>query len=152
MNIRISITCIALLLSFHVFAQHNTDQYNKMTNEILKLVNKHRLDMGLGVLSTNTPITAAAEKHSKNMATKKIPFGHDGFDQRMAGLRKQISNTSGWAENVALGAHTAEEALDMWLKSPGHKKNIEGDYNLTGIGIAKSKDGDLYLTQIFFKK
>ncbi len=33
-----------------------------------------------------------------------------------------------------------------------NKKNIEGSYNLTAIGIAQSNDGNLYFTQIFIYK
>ena len=83
------------------------------------------------------------------MATKKIPFGHDGFDARMKGITQQLKNATGWAENVAYGPNTAKDVVDMWLHSPGHKKNIEGNYNLTGIGIEKSADGETYYTQIF---
>ena len=122
-----------------------------MPGEILVLVNKHRAGMGLGPLKMNDIIIKAAKTHTHNMATKKIPFGHDGFDGRMAGLRKQIKDVTGWAENVAYGAATAEAVVDMWLHSPGHKKNIEGDYNTTSIAIEKGNDGELYFTQIFMK-
>ena len=86
------------------------------------------------------------------MATKKIPFRHDGFDERMAAISRQLKNVSATAENVAYGANTAKDVVDMWLHSPGHKKNIEGNYNLTGLGIEKGTDGQLYYTQIFVYK
>ncbi len=135
----------------HAWAQGAGENYKDLKNGILVLVNKHRTAMGLGTLKMNDDISTAADKHSRNMATNKIPFGHNGFDNRMAGLRSKIKGTNGWAENVAYGAATADEAVEMWLGSPGHKKNIEGSYNLTGIGIAKGKDGQLYYTQIFVK-
>ena len=120
--------------------------------EILKLVNDHRAGKGLGPLKMNDIISQAAEKHSGNMASGKIPFGHDGFDERMARVTKQLKPANAWAENVAYGSHDAKEIVDMWLHSPGHKKNIEGDYNLSGIGIAKGTDGNYYYTQIFINK
>jgi len=61
---------------------------------------------------------------------------------------KKIGGDS-MAENVALGQTTAQEAVDSWLSSEGHKQNIEGSYNLTGVGVAQGSDGDLYFTQIF---
>ena len=132
-----------------VLAQGAQNNYATMKTGILDLVNKHRTGMGLRPLKMNEVIETAATKHSHNMATKKIPFGHEGFDARMKGITKQLNGGTGWAENVAMGAETAEQAVDMWLHSEGHKKNIEGDYNLTGIGIEKDKNGDLYFTQIF---
>jgi uncharacterized protein YkwD len=53
------------------------------------------------------------------------------------------------AENVAYGNITAKEVVDNWLKSPGHRRNIEGKYTITGIGVAKSSDGTIFFTQIF---
>ena len=132
-------------------AQATPDNYASMKTGILNLINKHRASIGRKPLKMNDIIEQAATGHSTNMATKKIPFGHDGFDERMKNINQQLGGASGWAENVLMGAETAEKAVDMWLHSPGHKKNIEGDYNLTGIGIVKDADGNLYFTEIFMK-
>jgi len=122
--------------------------YKDMANDILKLVNEHRAAMKLNPLVMNDYISKEAGTHSQNMASGKVEFGHDGFDDRAARIKTQLKNVNSWAENVAFGSKTARQAVEMWLKSPGHKKNIEGNYNLTGIGIAKGPDG-LYFTQIF---
>jgi len=126
--------------------------YAQLSADVLKLVNEHRAGMGLGSLQMNEVMSAAAEKHSRNMGANRIPFGHDGFDARMAGIRKQVKPANAWAENVAYSSDDAKEVVAMWLHSPGHRKNIEGNYNTTGIGIAKGKDGNYYYTQIFFRK
>jgi len=42
-------------------------------------------------------------------------------------------------------------AVSGWLNSTGHRNNIEGNYDLTGVGVAKSSDGKYYLTQMFAK-
>ena len=136
----------------HIAAQAVKHPGSDMPAEVLKLINEHRTGMGLPPLTTNPVITKAAEKHTHNMATKKIPFSHDGFDERMAAISRQLKNVSATAENVAYGANTAKDVVDMWLHSPGHKKNIEGNYNLTGLGIEKGTDGQLYYTQIFVYK
>jgi uncharacterized protein YkwD len=133
-------------------AQHSSKPALTINAEILKYVNEHRASLGLNALVMNDVINTEAEGHSRNMANHKVPFSHDGFDGRADRIRKAITSVFGWAENVAYGANNAREAVDMWLKSPGHKKNIEGNYNLTGIGVAKSADGSLYFTQIFINK
>ena len=132
-----------------VSAQTTNPSYKDMATEILKYVNEHRTGMGLNPLRMNGIITAAAIKHSRDMATKKIPFGHDGFNERMENLSKQLKPSYSFAENVGNGKLNAKEVVEMWLNSPGHKKNIEDDYNITGIGIVKGVDGNLYFTQIF---
>jgi uncharacterized protein YkwD len=144
--------CVLLLQPLAAPAQKTSQSYTGLATGILRYVNEHRTGMGLAPLKMDPVIVQAAEKHSRNMATKKIPFGHEGFDKRMATLGKQLKSVYGWAENVLSGPQTAKEAVDAWLTSPVHKKNIEGDYNLTGMGIAKSAEGDLYYTEIFINK
>ena len=135
------------------FAQKADNSPKDMPAEILMYVNMHRAEMGLKPLVMNNVISKGAEDHSKNMASGKIPFSHINLDERVAKINKQLKQEStAWAENVASGRNTAKGVVDMWLKSPGHRENIEGNYNMTGIGIAKSADGSMYFTQIFIYK
>ena len=143
--------CFATLLGANLHAQSKPTIYNSLANEVLVLVNEHRAQMKLKPLAMNEIISVAANKHSQNMATGTIEFGHDGFDERMEGLRKKIKQTNSWAENVAYGAKTAKQVVNMWLNSHDHRENIEGNYNQTGLGIVKGRDGNLYYTQIFCK-
>ncbi len=135
-----------VLVSAYAHAQSGQED---LKEEVLHYVNQHRTSMGLQALKTNEIIEDEAAQHSKNMAKGRIPFGHDGFDERMGRIMKQIRPSHASAENVLEGAKTAKEAVDIWLHSPGHRKNIEGNYTLTGIGLAQSRDGKLYFTQIF---
>jgi uncharacterized protein YkwD len=45
-----------------------------------------------------------------------------------------------------------EIIVQFWLKSARHRKIIQGDYKLTGIGVAKNSDDKFYITQIFIKE
>ena len=56
------------------------------------------------------------------------------------------------AENVASSQgypDAAAEAVRGWLGSAGHRKNIEGPYDRTGVGVARSATGEVFFTQIF---
>ena len=134
-----------------VRAQANDVSYNDMSVEILHLLNEHRKEKGLAPLMINEDIVKAALSHSRNMAMKKVPFGHEQFDARMRVLGRKVPSMA-WAENVAVGQTSAEGVVRSWLHSMGHRDNIDGNYDLTGIGVAKSKDGQLYYTQIFVRK
>ncbi|WP_220399556.1 CAP domain-containing protein [Filimonas effusa] len=124
-----------------------------MENDILKEVNAYRKKTGRSPLQMMDAASAQAAIHSRDMASGKTKFGHDGFESRITAIRKQATGTiNAAAENVAYGELTAEKVVDGWLHSPGHKRNIEGDYNLTGIGVAKDKNGVIYFTQIFLRK
>lgn len=122
-----------------------------MEDDILRYVNLHRDSMGLKPLQMNAVESGIAEKHSREMASGKTPFGHQGIDQRIKAIGKQLGPVMAAGENVAYGQTTAREVVNEWLHSPGHRKNIEGDYTLTGIGLANDSKGIPYYTQIFTK-
>ena len=128
-------------------------EFADLETQTLALVNQHRASKSLGQLTQNAVIAEQARNHSINMAGKSVKFGHDGFDDRVTVIKNTIPLASA-GENVAMLSglsDPAQSALNGWLNSAGHRANIEGDYNLTGMGIAKSAEGALYFTQIFVK-
>lgn len=146
--------CVAIVTMGGAFtaSAQTAAQMDRMPAEILKCVNEYRAQKGLGPMTMEPIICKGAESHSRDMATHKVPFGHDGFDERMADITSKVKPANGWAENVAAGSLNSREVVDMWLNSPHHKKNIEGDYNTCGIGICRGTDGSLYFTHIFVNK
>ncbi|MBE0664182.1 MAG: CAP domain-containing protein [Candidatus Aminicenantes bacterium] len=117
---------------------------------IFKLVNDHRLNIGRTILVWNDAMADEERSHSQAIANSQVPVGHQGFEDRIAQIKKIIP-WSVIAENVA-SARSAEDALDAWLSSPDHQDIIEGDFDLTGVGVAKDPDGPLYyFSQMFLK-
>lgn len=133
-----------------VAAERNDADAN-MQKEILYHINKYRITHGMMMLTMNNLITKEATIHSRDMAQHKLPFGHMKYEQRMGRLFKAIKHSNGGAENVAYNYKNAEIVVQEWLKSPGHRQNIRGNYNLTGIGIARDERGRIYYTQMFVK-
>lgn len=116
-------------------------------------LNKYRASKGLPALTWNATIAEQSRIHSQNMASGKVPFSHDGFQQRVTAIAKTVTYR-GAAENVAYNqgfSDPATKAVQGWLKSTGHRTNIEGNYNLSGIGVAKNAKGEYYFTQIFIR-
>lgn len=145
-----------ILLSLVVFgfprgliAQGNTD-VAALELEVHSLVNQYRVGKGLRELKVNNAVRTEALTHSKNMASGKVPFSHKGFDERFNKL-STIFNISSGSENVANGPADAKTIVEGWLASPKHKENIEGDFNMTGIGISQAKNGTFFYTQLFVK-
>lgn len=120
-----------------------------LEDQILVLINQHRKQKGLPALENNVVIGVEARRHTVSMASHKTPFGHNGFSYRTKVITSKIPGITATAENVAFGSKTAREVVDGWLDSPGHKKNIEGRFRLTGIGVARDDKSVLYFTQIF---
>jgi uncharacterized protein YkwD len=114
-------------------------------------INNYRASKGLAKLTRNSAIDNRARIHSQDMANGKVGFGHTGFSERVRAIG--IPYTAA-GENVAYNQgypDPATKAVDGWLKSPGHLRNIVGNYNKTGIGVAVTSSGKVYLTQIFLR-
>ena len=120
-----------------------------METNILYYINLHRQSIGLPPLQINDFESSVAAQHSKNMAAGRTPFGHRGLQLRMNAIERKLGSVTVTAENVAYGQMTAMEVVDGWLHSYGHRRNIEGNFTLTGIGWAKDSKGLIYYTQIF---
>lgn len=134
--------------SSFVFATPNpTDA--RMQQMILHYINEYRAKHHLAPLKLNASASLEAARHSQAMANKTIPFGHAHFQSRIKHLYNKFEDARGGAENVAYYRMNAKRLVDGWIASPGHRRNIEGNYNVTGIGIAHGKPGWGYFTQIF---
>ncbi|UJH66036.1 CAP domain-containing protein [Allomuricauda sp. SCSIO 65647] len=113
------------------------------------LVNEHRAEMGLKKLQFSNEAYPFAGEHNEYMI-KKGKLSHDNFNDRAKGVAKK-TGAGHVSENVAKD-YTNEEALQGWLESKSHRKTIEGNYTHSTINIKEDDEGNLYFTQIFFRK
>lgn len=131
-----------------------TPSLSAIEKSAFQQVNKYRASKGLPALTWNDAIAQQARIHSQNMANGKVPFSHDGFNQRVQAIAKTVPYR-GAAENVAYNQgfkDPATQAVQGWLKSTGHRTNIEGNHNVSGLGVAKNAKGEYYLTQVFIRR
>jgi uncharacterized protein YkwD len=129
--------------------------YKDLEATVVRLVNAHRTGRRQRALVADTSLARIARDHSRDMAVRRVSFGHDGFDDRVkeAEARYDFSEI---AENVALNNYarprTVTVAVDGWLHSPHHLANIEGNFDRTGVGIARAANGTYYFTQLFIAR
>jgi uncharacterized protein YkwD len=126
---------------------------NSSELSILNRVNQYRQSQNLPPLTIDPIISAQAKAHSEKMA-RVGRIGHEGFNDRVQSVSKEIVYRSA-AENVGYSVGYAQPeaiAVEDWIGSPGHQKNMVGRYDLTGIGSAKNAKGETYFTQIFIRK
>ena len=116
------------------------------------LVNDYRVSIGLPALEYSEALAAIARQHSRAMATGRSSFSHAGAPVRMRAAQ-DIIRLKTFAENIAFNnapVHRApRRALSGWLGSENHRKTIEGEFDLTGVGSARGEGGFIYLTQLF---
>ena len=129
----------------------------ELINQVVELTNIERAKEGLKPLTLNSQLVDAAQDHSSDMAQDDF-FSHTGADGSNVGSRVQDSgyqySTTG--ENIAAGQTTAEEVVEGWMNSPGHRANIlNPDFTEIGIGYeylendTGSVNYNHYWTQVF---
>ncbi len=109
---------------------------------VLASVNAVRAKAGCGPLKLNNALMAAAGTHARNMAEKDF-FGHSGKDGRgfASRIRKEGYRYGLAAENIAAGQKTPDKAVQAWLNSPGHRRNILNcRFRETGIAMVYQPD------------
>ena len=50
------------------------------------------------------------------------------------------------SENVGFGYRTSEAVVEAWIKSEGHRENIEGSNTHFGISVDQDQNGKKYFT------
>jgi uncharacterized protein YkwD len=123
-----------------------TDEIKALEQLAFERVNEYRTAMDLTPLKLAPLISEQARNHSQNMSDGILPFGHEGFNSRLAEIKKAIAYRSA-SENVAYNfgyEDPVSEAIAGWIDSPTHHRNMLGNYNSTGIGVAKNHQGEYY--------
>jgi uncharacterized protein YkwD len=116
---------------------------------VFQQVNAYRARQSLPVLRWDERLAQQSRQHSQTMLNSGL--GHAGFEQRLAATRLPWSAA---AENVAYNYGELDpttRAVQGWLSSPGHRRNLEGSFTLTGIGVARNARGEIAFTQIFLR-
>ena len=150
----IGLAILALLAAGQAGAAQPELDLRSLEVEVSKRVNEYRKSVGKPLFESNAEVAAVARRHSEEMASGRAGFGHDGLKDRAAELGRSIE-MAGLAENVSKHDRKkgfVDAAIQNWLASPPHKKNLDGDYDLAGVGAARSPDGVVYVTQIFVKR
>lgn len=135
-------------------SETNTSGENKSSNqnyadEVLKLLNKERANVGLKPLTTTTILQNAAYKRSNEIVSTFAHTRPDGSSCFTVLGDYNISYTAA-GENIAAGQKTPSEVMKAWMNSEGHRENIlNGKFGKVGIGVYQGTDGKYYWTQLF---
>ncbi|MGQ7947504.1 CAP domain-containing protein [Flavobacterium sp. WC2509] len=125
-------------------------EYSSTELETLALINSYRVSVGLNALEKIDHISSISEEHDEYMIANNV-VNHNDFEARSTDLMK-VLGAKKVSENIAYNYNSAQGAFDAWLKSEGHKQNIEGDFTHFGISIRENPaTGKKYYTNIFIK-
>jgi uncharacterized protein YkwD len=108
-----------------------------MTDQVVTLVNAQRADAGCGPLRVDSRLAAAAQEHSEDM-NRRDYMSHQSPEGEGPGDRARRHGYDAWgAENVASGQASAQQVMDAWMNSDGHRENIL-NCGLVAIGVGES--------------
>ena len=123
--------------------------------EVFRLVNAERARRRLGSLEWDEEIARVARNYSRQMARENF-FGHYDGKGRTVSDRASDARWSKIGENLftctGMDDFTAF-SVSGWMKSPSHRTNIlDREWTETGIGVHRTRDGEVFVTQVFLMR
>ena len=108
--------------------------------ELARLLNEHRIAMGLPALAVDHRLTACARDHSENMAqVGRLDHGSSAPGRRTPTERAQDAGFVGDVRELlhrAEGKLSVEDVVEAWCREPeDHRALLEKDWNCVGCGI-----------------
>lgn len=119
--------------------------------QVVALVNKERKAQGLDALTMDANMQKAAKARAKEIVQK---FSHErpNGKQYYTVLKSYNVSYTRVAENIAAGQQSAQEVMNSWMHSSGHKQNIlNKSYSRIGVAMYKVPNSKYiyYWVQIF---
>jgi len=127
--------------------------------EIVRLTNIYRAQSSRPA-QTHAPKISYVSRIWSAAQGRRGSIGHEGFpSQRQRDYIAEFGSMGTArlsAENVAMfGGFSsdpnavAKRFTDMWWNSPGHRRNMLGNFSAIGVGVSRDARGTWYATQIF---
>ena len=113
--------------------------------EVLVLINKERVRLGMTPLEWDENLANAARYHAYDLATQDY-FDHQSYDRKSGNLvqvggtfdriKKFYSASFVNSENIAAGNQSAEGTYEQWFTSEGHYENMFNESSRkVGLGV-----------------
>jgi uncharacterized protein YkwD len=105
------------------------------TQQFFCLLNQYRASKGLGKISQSAGLAGVAITYSQWMNSTST-FSHVGPNGERLSDRCAAAGITCRAENLAKGATSAQNLLDMWKASASHNAILLGGYSVGGLGTS----------------
>lgn len=147
-----------IAVNFFVFNQTaSAGNFDDDEFQIFQLVNSERYKNLLDNLEWDNKLAEIAREYSRTMARENF-LEHTDLQGKTVVDRAKDRRLGNWrkiGENLFFcrGIKKFDTfAVKGWMKSSTHRQNIlDKSWTATGIGIAQSRDGSIYITQVFLE-
>jgi uncharacterized YkwD family protein len=118
---------------------------------VIELTNAERRRNGMSDLQVDSPLGLVAQEKSSDMR-KNNYFSHTSpiYGSPFDMIRDFGVSYSAAGENIAKGQRSAEQVVQAWMDSEGHRANILNG-TFTHIGVGYIENGN-YWTQMFISR
>ncbi len=129
---------VVTLMTSAVPAEHNAKTHElellPIEQNVVARTNSQRARHGLPPLQIDAGLMQRARRHASWMASR----------------RSLRHTTATVAENIAMGQSSSQEAVQDWMRSPGHRANIlNSSHARIGVGAYRGANGQIYWCQQF---
>jgi len=126
------------------------DEIEIIKLKLFELHNEQRQKRNIKLLQYNKFLESSAQKHNDWMdQNNKLSHSEPGRDLGER-VREQGYDWKWVGENIAMGQVTAEQVMNSWMNSSGHKANIlNGHFVDVGFGVSRDKRGIYWWTANF---
>jgi uncharacterized protein YkwD len=112
--------------------------------DVIARTNAIRKEAGCAPVEADERLRAIAQAHASEMARHRY-LDHEDRDGTSSGERIGSAGYRGvTGENLAHGYPGAAEVMGVWMRSAGHRANIE-DCAFTHIGVGYAPNGDYWV-------
>lgn len=129
------------------------DRIKAIEHDVIQLCNQERAKHGLQPLSPDWQVSRVARHKSTDMRDKNY-FSHTSptYGSPFDMLKAYNISYRAAGENIAKGQRSAQQVVQSWMNSSGHRQNIlSPNYTHIGVGYADGGTGP-YWTQMFISK
>lgn len=133
------------------FKTHSSSEAS-LVAQVLTLLNRERAAVGAGALALDAQAERAAKVHVEDMAGRGY-FDHISPEGWAPEDRLRMTGASGYTlvgENIAVGQRTAQDVMNAWMNSPGHRANML-DPRFTHVGIGLD-EATFHWAQVFLRR
>lgn len=117
--------------------------------QVIDLVNAYRAQYGLSALSYDEAAAKAAQVRAFEL-TQLFSHTRPNGTRCFTALDEAGANYRGAGENIAMGQSTAQQVMNDWMNSEGHRANILNEsFTRIGVGLYVDGNGRCYWAQEF---
>ncbi|GAE31039.1 CAP domain-containing protein [Alkalihalobacillus hemicellulosilyticus] len=128
-----------------------TEGISEVEQQVIDLTNQERRNNGLPELQADSSLSHVAREKSRDMQQNNY-FSHTSptYGSPFDMMRDYGVSYNSAGENIAQGQRSAQEVVQAWMNSEGHRANILST-DFTHIGVGYIEQGN-YWTQMFISR